>query len=127
MSKNISQSVSVKWLRAIIAATVSIIAIGIALFLLSRADSSSPWIFFPSLILELPGIYLHTWLLGDPFAKLLPPADAAVITKQVIWFSLLFWFVFSFATTYFLKDRKYRIGAWCMVLVGCTIWAILFV
>ena len=126
MSKNMSQGESVKWIRAITAAIVSVIAIGIALFLLSRADSSSPWIFLPSLILELPGIYLHTWLLGDPFAKLLSPTQAAIISRQILWLSLLFWFIFSFASAYFLKDKKYRIGAWFIALAGCTMWAILF-
>ena len=126
MTRNISQSKPVKWIQAIMAATLTVVVIGIALLLLSHVDSSSILIIFPSLILELPGIYLHTWLLGDPFAKLLSPTDAAVISRQVLGLSLLFWFVFSFASAYFSKDKRHLIGAWFIALAGCTIWAILF-
>lgn len=126
MIRNISQSRSAKWFRAITAATAPVVVIGILLSLLSQIEFSSFLIFLPSLILELPGIYLHTWLLGDPFARLLSPVEAAIISRQVIWLSLLFWFIFGFISTYFLEDKKYKLGAWLIVLLGCAIWAILF-
>lgn len=60
MSQSMRQEKPAKWIQALTVAAVSVVVIEIPLFLLSQVDPSSPWIFFPSLILELPGIYLHT-------------------------------------------------------------------
>ena len=125
MIKNISQSRFLNWLQAFTVATVSTVVIGIAFFLLSYGTSSSALIFLPGLALALPGIYLYTWLLGDPF-RFVPEAEAAIIWRQVIWLSLLFWFVFGFVSKYVLKHQKYVVGAWCIMVAGCAIWVILF-
>jgi|RhiMetdeSRZDD1v2_1073273.scaffolds.fasta_scaffold1481014_2 hypothetical protein len=114
----IHQSKSTEWIRALIGGVLSALVIGIALFLLSFTKPSSSVIkLYLNLIVGLPGIFLHTWLFGDPFAKLLSPANALAVSWRIIYLTLAYWFFCGFGLTYFIKNNKKAIGAWLIMMV----------
>jgi len=113
----INQSKSTERTRALIGGVVSAIVIAIALFLFSFTTPSSSVIkLYLNLTIGLPGIFLHTWLFGDPFAKLLSPADALAVSWHIIYLTLAYWFVAGFGITYFIKDNMKAIHAWLIMM-----------
>jgi hypothetical protein len=121
----INQNGSTKWIRALSGGVLSALVIGIALSLLSFTKTSSSVIqLYLNLMFGLPGIFLHTWIFGDPFAKLLPPADALAVTWRIIYLTLAYWFFSGFGLAYFIKNNKKAIGAWLSMM---TILAVLLI
>jgi ABC-type spermidine/putrescine transport system permease subunit I len=113
----INQRKSTEWTRALIGGGLSALIIAIALFLLSFTTPSSSVIkLYLNLTIGLPGIFLHTWLLGDPFAQLLSPADALAGTWRIVYLTLVYWFVAGFGITYFIKDNRKAIQTWLIML-----------
>jgi len=113
----ISQRKSAEWTRALTGGVLSALVIGITLFLLPFTQTSSSVIkLYLNLMVALPGIYLHTWLIGDPFAKLLSPADALTVSWHIIYLTLVYWFVAGFGITYFIKNNKTAIKAWLIMM-----------
>ena len=113
----INQSKPTEWIRALIGGVLSAFVIGIALFLLSFTETSSSVIkLYLNLMIGLPGIFLHTWLLGDPFAKLLPPADALAVSWRIIYLTLAYWFFSGFGLTYFIKNNRKAVRAWLIMM-----------
>jgi len=128
MTEVVNRSKSTEWIRALIGGSLSAFVVGIALFLLTTNPSlsqSSGIIFLLNVALELPGIFLHTWLLGDPFAKLLPPAEALALTWRVIWLALVYWFFSGFALTYFIKNDRKAVMVWLLTIVILAVLVIL--
>lgn len=122
----IDRSKSVEWTRALIGGVLSAFVIGMALFLLSFTKPSSSVIkLYLNLVVGLPGIFLHTWLFGDPFAKLLPPAEALAISQRIIFLTLLAWFVFGFGSAYFIKNNGKAIVAWFGIMMILAILVII--
>ncbi|HKY55125.1 MAG TPA: hypothetical protein VJM08_12500 [Anaerolineales bacterium] len=118
MAQNlINQSKPTEWIRAVIGASLSAFIVGIMLllFTFNQTLSSAPT-FYLYVALDLPGIFLHTWLLGDPFAKLLSPADALAGSWRIIYLTLVYWFFAGFGITYFIKDTKKAIQAWLSMM-----------
>lgn len=118
MAQNlINQSKPTEWIRPVIGAFLSAFIVGITLllFIFNQSLSSGP-IFYLHVAVDLPGIFLHTWLLGDPFAKLLPPADALAMSWRIIYLTLVYWFVAGFGITYFIKDTRKAIQAWLIMM-----------
>jgi hypothetical protein len=113
----INQSKSMEWIRAVIGASLSAFIVGIILFLslFNQSLSSGP-AFYLNLALDLPGIFLHTWLLGDPFAKLLSPAEASAVSGRIICLTLVCWFAAGYGITYFIKDTKQAIQVWLIMV-----------
>ena len=113
----INQSKSMEWIRALIGGVLSALVIGIALFLFSFTEPSSSVIKLNlNLMIGLPGIFLHTWLFGDPFAKLLPPADALAVSWRIIYLTLAYWFFSGFGLTYFIKNSQKAVRAWLIMM-----------
>ena len=113
----INRSKSTEWIRALIGGSLSVFMVGIALLLLTFNPSlSSGPILYLHVVLDLPGIFLHTWLFGDPFAKLLSPADAWAGSWRIIYLTLVYWFVAGFGITYFIKDNKQAMNAWLIMM-----------
>ena len=130
MTEVVNRSKSTEWIRALIGGSLSAFVVGIALFLLTTNPSlsqSSGIIFLLNVALELPGIFLHTWLLGDPFAKLLPPAEALALTWRVIWLALVYWFFSGFALTYFIKNDRKAVMVWLLTIVILAVLVILLI
>src|SRR5574339_583190 len=113
------------WMRAMIGGGLSIFIVGIALFLVSLRTTSGITLFV-AILLYLPGIFLHTWLLGDPYARLLPPEEAAAISQRLTLFALLAWFLLGFGLTCFIKSNKKAFGAWLMVIIMLVILVIVW-
>jgi hypothetical protein len=113
----ISQSKSTEWIRALIGGVLSALLIGLALFLLSFTQPSPSVIkLYLNLMIGLPGIFLHTWLFGDPFAKLLPPADALAVSWRILYLTLAYWFFSGFGLTYFIGNNQKAISAWLIMM-----------
>ena len=128
MTEVLDRSKTTEWIRALIGGSLSAFVVGIALFLLTTNPSlsqSSGIIFLLNVALELPGIFLHTWLLGDPFAKLLPPAEALALTWRIAWLALVYWFFSGFVLTYFIKDDKKAVMVWLLTIVILAVLVIL--
>ena len=128
MTEVVNRSKSTEWIRALIGGSLSAFVVGIALFLLTTNPSlsqSSGIIFLLNVALELPGIFLHTWLLGDPFAKLLPPAEALALTWRIAWLALVYWFFSGFALTYFIKNDRKAVMVWLLTIVILAVLVIL--
>jgi len=108
-----------EWIRALIGGLLFALVVGVVVLLLTfKEPPSSGLAFLLHVALDLPGIYLHTWLFGDPFAELLPPAEALAGTWRIIWLTLVCWFYFGFVLTYFIKDNKKVIaGLFLMIMV----------
>ena len=118
----INRSKSTEWIRALIGGTLSAFLVGIVLLLLTFNQSlSSGPIFYLHLVLDLPGIFLHTWLFGDPFAKLVSPADAWAASWRIIYLALAYWFVAGFGITHFIQDNKKAIKAWLIMIAILSI------
>jgi hypothetical protein len=123
----IHRSDSTAWIHAVIGGSLSGFTVGIALLLLSFNQLlSSGLTFYLHLALALPGIILYTWLIGDPFARLLPPEEALVISQHMILLTLLAWFLLGFGLTYFIKSNEKTIVAWFSVVILLTILAVIF-
>ena len=126
MTEVLKRSNSLAWVRALVGGSLSAFIVGVALLLLTINQSlSTGIIFFLHLALDLPGIFLHTWLFGDPFARLLPPAEALVITWRIVLLALVYWFFSGFALTYFIKNNRKAGMAWLLMIVILTVLAIL--
>ena len=109
---------SAKWIRALAGGVLSGLVVGIALFLLSFEGSGYSGLrLFLNLILALPGIFLHTWLFGDPFARLLSPAEAEPISWRIRWLTLGYWTLFGFGLTYLVKNNRMALGGWFLMLL----------
>ena len=122
----LSPSKTPKWIRAVIGGGLSLFVVGIVLFLLSLSRSpSSGIILYLNVLLALPGIFLHTWLFGDPFARLLPPAEASTISQRIILLTLLVWFLLGFGSTYFIRNNGKAIVAWLSVVMILAILVII--
>jgi hypothetical protein len=107
--------------QAVIGGSLSAFTVGMALLLLTSNESlSSGPIFYLHLALDLPGIVLHTWLFGDPFARLLPPEEAAVISQRIILLTLPVWFLLGFGLTYFTRSKEKTILALFSVVILLT-------
>jgi len=114
-----------EWIRALIGGLLSALVVGVVVLLLTFIPSlSSGIIFLLHLALDLPGIYLHTWLFGDPLAKLLSPAEADVISWRIIWLTLVCWFFSGFALTYFIKNNRKAFAGWLLTIMVLTVLAI---
>lgn len=125
VQNRICQSKLTEWIRALIGASLSAFIVGITLllFLFNHSLSSGP-AFYLNVALDLPGIFLHTWLLGDPFAKLLSPADALAGSWRIIYLTLVCWFAAGFGITYFIKDIKRAIQVWLIMMAILVILSI---
>lgn len=121
MAEVLNQSKSTEWIRALIGGSLSAFVVGIALLLftfLTIKETPLPGLLFLLYIaFDLPGIFLHTWLLGDPFAKLLPPAEALAISWRIVWLALVYWFFSGFALTYFIKNNRKAVMVWLLTIV----------
>lgn len=118
MTEVLSRSKSIEWIRALIGGSLSALIVGGTLLLLTVSPSlSSGIIFLLHVALALPGILLHTWLLGDPFARLLPPAEALALSWRIVWLALVYWFFCGFALTYFIKNDKKAVMVWLLTMV----------
>ncbi|HXQ34070.1 MAG TPA: hypothetical protein VN843_08665 [Anaerolineales bacterium] len=118
MTEVLNRSKSTEWFRALIGGSLSALVVGIALLLLTSTPSlSSGIIFLLHIALDLPGILLHTWLFGDPFARLLPPAEALAITWRIVLLAWVYWFFTGFALTYFIKNNRKAIMVWLLTIV----------
>jgi hypothetical protein len=126
MTEVVNRSKSTEWIRALIGGSLSAFVVGIVLFLLTANPPLSAGILFLlEVALDLPGIFLQTWLLGDPFAKLLPPAEALVLTWRIIWLALVYWFFSGFALTYFIKNNGKAVMVWLLTIVIFAVLVIL--
>jgi hypothetical protein len=120
MSEILYRSKSTEWIRALFGGSLSALVIGIALLLFTFLTINET--LFPSLIfllyvaLDLPGILLHTWLLGDPFAKLLTPAEALAIGWRIVLLAVGYWFSSGFALTYFIKNNRKAVIVWLLTI-----------
>jgi uncharacterized membrane protein YwzB len=118
MAEVLNQSKSTEWIRALIGGSLSAFVVGIVLFLLTTNPSlSAGLIFLLHAALDLPGIFLHTWLFGDPLAKLLPPAEALAISWRIVWLALVYWFLSGFALTYFIKNNRKAVIVWLITIM----------
>jgi len=125
MTEVLNRSKSTEWIRALIGGLLSALVVGIVLLLLTFNQSLSSGITFLLVVLDLPGILLHTWLFGDPFAKFLPPAEADVISWRIIWLTLVCWFFSGFALIYFIKNNRKAIMVWLLTIVILAVLVIL--
>lgn len=126
MTEVLNRSNSLAWVRALVGGSLSAFIVGVALLLLIVNQSlSSGIIFFLHLALELPGILLHTWLFGDPFARLLPPAEAMAITWRIVLLALVYWFFSGFALAYFIKNHRKAVMVWLLTIAILIVLAIL--
>ena len=122
MTEDLNRRKITEWIRASIGGLLSALVVGVVLLLLnSKQSSPSGLAFLLSVALDLPGILLHTWLFGDPFAKLLPPAEADVITWRIIWLTLVCWFVFGFGLTYLIKGNRKAIAGWFLMIMTLAV------
>ena len=121
MTEVLNRSKTTEWIRAFFGGSLSALVVGIALFLLTFITNKETLlldlIFLLYVALDLPGILLHTWLLGDPFAKLLPPAEAMAIGWRVVLLAVVYWFFSGFALTYFIKNNRKAVMAWLLTIV----------
>src|ERR1700752_776077 len=118
MTEVLNRSKSTEWFRGLIGGSLSAFFVGIAfLFPTSTPSLSSGIIFLLHIALDLPGILLHTWLFGDPFARLLPPAEALAITWRIVLLAWVYWFFTGFALTYFIKNNRKAIMVWLLTIV----------
>ncbi|HET9906492.1 MAG TPA: hypothetical protein VFQ23_07620, partial [Anaerolineales bacterium] len=110
-----------EWIRAFLGGSLSALVVGIHLLLFTLVtlkEIALPGIIFVLyLALDLPGILLHTWLFSDPFATLLPTAEAEAIGWRIIWLALVFWFFSGFALTYFIKNDRKAVIVWFLTIV----------
>jgi hypothetical protein len=126
MTEALNRSKSTEWFRALIGGSLSALVVGIALLLLTSNPSlSSGIISLLHIALDLPAILLHTWLFGDPFARLLPPAEALAITWRIVLLALVYWFFSGFALTYFIKNNRKAIMVWLLTIVILAVLVIL--
>ena len=116
-----------EWIRALIGGLLSALVIGVVVLLLTfKEPPSSGLAFLLHVALARPGIFLHTWLFGDPFAELLPPAEALAGTWRIIWLTLVCWFFFGFALTYFIKNNRNAFVGWLLTIVVLTVLVIIW-
>ena len=126
MTEVLNRSKSTEWIRALIGGLLSALVVGVlALLLTFKQPPSSGLAFLLHVALDLPSIFLHTWLFGDPFARLLPPAEADVISWRIIWLTLVCWFFFGFVFTYFIKNNRKAIMVWLLTIVILAVLVIL--
>ena len=125
MTEDLKRSKITEWIRALVGGLLSALVVGIVLLLLTFNQSLSSGITFLLVVLDLPGILLHTWRFGDPFAKFLPPAEADVISWRIIWLTLVYWFFSGFALTYFIKNNRKAIMVWLLTIVILAVLVIL--
>ena len=126
MTEVLNRSNSLAWVRALVGGSLSAFIVGVALLLLTVNQSlSTGIIFLLHLALDLPGIFLHTWLFGDPFARLLPPAEALAITWRIVLLALVYWFFSGFALTYFIKNNRKAVMVWLLTIAILAVLAIL--
>ena len=126
MTEALNRSNSLAWVRALVGGSLSAFIVGVALLLLTVNQSlSSGIIFLLHLALDLPGILLHTWLFGDPFARLLPPAEALAMSWRIVLLALVYWFFSGFALTYFIKNNRKALMAWLLMVAILAVLAIL--
>jgi hypothetical protein len=126
MTEVLNRSKPTEWIRALIGGSLSAFIVGVTLLLLTVNQSlSSGIIFLLHVALDLPGILLHTWLFGDPFAKLLPPAEALAISWRIILLALVYWFFSGFALTYFIKNDRKAIMVWLLTILILAVLVIL--
>lgn len=126
MTEVLNRSNSLAWVRALVGGSLSAFIVGVALLLLTVNQSlSTGIIFLLHLALDLPGIFLHTWLFGDPFARLLPPSEALAITWRIVLLALVYWFFAGFALTYFIKNNRKAMMVWLLTIAILVVLAIL--
>jgi hypothetical protein len=125
MTEDLNRRKITEWIRALVGGLLSALVVGILLRLLTFAQSISSGITFLLVVLDLPGILLHTWLFGDPFAKFLPPAEADIISWRIIWLTLVCWFFFGFVLTYFSKNNRKAIMVWLLTIMILAVLVIL--
>ena len=126
MTEALNRSNSLAWVRALVGGSLSAFIVGVVLSWLTVNQSlSSGIIFFLHLALDLPGILLHTWLIGDPFARLLPPAEAMAMSWYVVLLALVYWFFSGFALTYFIKNNRKAVMVWLLTIAILAVLAIL--
>ncbi len=122
MTEDLNRRKITEWIRALIGGLLSALVVGVVLLLLTSNPSlSSGIIFLLHVALDLPGILLHTWLFGDPFAKLLPPAEALVIGWRIVLLALVYWFFSGFALTYFIKNNRKAIAGWFLMIMTLAV------
>lgn len=111
MTLSLTPSESAKWIRALFGGALSAFVVGIALFLVHFVNSES-LIYLK--ILELPGLILT--ILGSELSgyTLIGPPDS--LSLSVISLALVYWFLFGFGLTYFIKNNIMAI-AWWLILV----------
>ena len=129
MTEVLNRSKSTEWFRALIGGSLSALVVGIALllftFLTLKEILLSGLILLLYIALDLPGILLHTWLFGDPFAKLLPPAEALAIGWRIILLAWVYWFFSGFALSYFIRNNRKAIMVWLLTIVILAVLVIL--
>ena len=129
MTEDLNRRKITEWIRALIGGLLSAFVVGIALLLLTfltfKETLSDGIIFLLYVALDLPGIVLHTWLFGDPFARLLPPAEALAGTWRIVLLALVYWFFSGFALTYFIKNNRKAIMVWLLTIVILAVLVIL--
>lgn len=129
MSGILYRSKSTEWIRALFGGSLSALVVGIALLLftlLTVNETLLPGLIFLLYVaLDLPGILLHTWLLGDPLAKLLQPAEALAIGWRIVLLAVVYWFFSGFALTYFIKNNRKAVIVWLLTIVILAVRAIL--
>ena len=122
-----NRSKSADWIQALIGGLLSAFVVGVVVLLLTFKEPPALGLsFLLHVALDLPGIFLHTWLFGDPFAKLLPPAEALAGTWRIIWLTLVCWFFFGFALTYFIKNNRNAFVGWLLTIVVLTVLVIIW-
>ena len=121
MTEDLKRSKITEWIRALVGGLLSALVVGIVLLLLTFNQSLSSGITFLLVVLDLPGILLHTWLFGDPFAKFLPPSEADVISWRIIWLTLVYWFFSGFALTYFIKNNRKAFAGWFLMIMTLAV------
>jgi hypothetical protein len=121
MAEILYRNKSTEWVRALFGGSLSALAVGIALLLftfLTIKEALLPGLIFLLYVsLDLPGILLHTWLFGDPFAKLLPPAEALAMGWRIVLLAVVYWFLSGFALTYFIKNNRKAVMVWLLTIV----------
>ena len=130
MTEVLNRSKSTEWIRAFFGGSLSALFVGIALLLftfLTLKEMLLPALLFALYVaLDLPGILLHTWLFGDPFAKLLPPAEAEALGWRIILLAVMFWFFFGLVLTYFVKNNRRAVIVWLLTIVILVVVAIVW-
>ena len=113
MTQSLTPGKSAQWTRALSGGSLSALAVGIALFLVTFVNAE---LFKYLRILEFPGVILAllAGLFGYRFVNLQVAAPS--VSLPILSLALAYWFLFGFGLTYLIKNNKAAI-AWWLILV----------